>query len=105
MLGLFRFQEPPYSYHCVRGFSSNRTEREAILNNHLGCEDCNLLRDAWHSAVSQFSESVERLRDAHKNGNAYRYSLARSDKELARITVDNARTLLQLHRLERAVPA
>jgi hypothetical protein len=67
------------------------------MNKHLGCEDCKQLRDGWYSALSKFSESATRLRDARRNG-GNGFELAKCEKDLAWISAANAQTLFDLHR-------
>jgi hypothetical protein len=66
------------------------------MNNHPGCEDCKGLRAAWYTTLSEFSESVSRMRDARKSGEGY--MKAHCETALAQVTADNARTMLDLHR-------
>src|ERR1700682_5826226 len=80
----------------VRGFSSNRAEREVSMNDHRGCEHCKRLIDSWRFAVLELSKSVSRLRVAHNNGIGFEH--AHGEAELARLTADNARTTLDRHR-------
>jgi hypothetical protein len=55
----------------VRGFSSNRTEQRSYMHDRYGCDDCMGRHSAWYSTLSEFSDSVSRMREAHKNRNGY----------------------------------
>ena len=69
------------------------------MNDHDGCEHCKRLRKAWYSALSEVSESVSRLRVAHKNGGGSKQ--AHSEMVSAELTAENARMMLDLHRSAR----
>ena len=63
----------------------------------LTCPHRQQLTEEWNQAVSEFSKSIRRLKDAIGNegyANEYRAT------EQARLHAENARTMLNLHRSE-----
>jgi hypothetical protein len=83
----------------VRGFSSNRTDRDALMNDHANCEHCKRLLDAWRTAVFEFAGTLSRLRDAHREGAGF--GQAHRETEIARLSAEHARMMLDQHRYER----
>ena len=70
------------------------------MNDHDGCEPCQRFNEAWHSALSDLWQTVARLRDASRTGDAL--TQTHGEAEFARLNAENARTMLELHRSGRA---
>ena len=74
------------------------TERreKALMNDHKGCERCKRLIEAWRTAVFEFSGTLSRLPDAHRDGNGFEQ--AHRETEISRQSAENARMKLDQHR-------
>ena len=58
------------------------------------CQHRDRLIGEWHEAVSEFSKSIKRLKEAIGNES---YAGEHQATELARLHAENARTMLELH--------
>jgi hypothetical protein len=64
----------------------------------MDCPERNRLIKDWHQAVQDFSKSVSRLTVCHRDEQNFADQYQAT--ELARLRVEDAHTILELHRAE-----